>query len=134
MAKMDTLESVPFLLRKANRFLLPVSRNEYAILGKGYHIPEMIEKKPIIYYSHVPFPQSALGTESESVFLDYANSCGLLEKFTKQNDLVQTMRNRTTTPQFSFFVNGSPISVNHAQIEIDVCYENLNQIIIFEWI
>ena len=37
MAKMDTLESVPFILRKTDRFLLPVSRNEYAILkGKGY--------------------------------------------------------------------------------------------------
>lgn len=32
MAKMDTLESVPFILRKTDRFLLPVSRNEYAIL------------------------------------------------------------------------------------------------------
>jgi C-terminal AAA-associated domain len=131
MAKMDTLESVPFILRKTDRFLLPVSRNKYAIL-KGYHIPENIENKPMIHYSRVPFPKSALGTESESVFLDYANSCGLLEEFTKQNGLVQTMRNRTTTPEFSFFVNGSPISVHHAQIEIDACYENLNQIIIFE--
>jgi hypothetical protein len=117
MAKMDTLESVPFILRKTDRFLLPVSRTEYAILkGKGYHIPENIENKPMIHYSHIPFPKSALGTESESVFLDYANSCGLLEEFTKQNGLVQTMRNRTTTPEFSFFVNGSPISVHHAQI------------------
>lgn len=64
--------------------------------------------------------------------MDYANSCGLLKKFTRQNGLVLTMRNRTTTPAFNFFVNESPINVNHAQIEIDVCYENLNQIIIFE--
>ena len=133
MAKMDTLESVPLVLRKTDRFLLPVSRNEYAILkGKGYHIPENIENKPVTHYSHVPFPKSALGTESESVFLDYANSCGLLEEFTKQHGLTQTMRNRTTTPEFSFFVNSSRIRVNHAQIEIDACYENLNQIIIFE--
>ena len=133
MAKMDTLESVPFVLRKSNRFLLPVSRNEYAILkGNGYHIPENLEDGSITHYSHLPFPKSALRTESESVFLDYANSCGLLEKFTKQNGLVLTMRNRTTTPTFSFFVNHMPINVNHAQIEIDACYENLNQIIIFE--
>ena len=57
---------------------------------------------------------------------------GLLEEFTKQHGLTQTMRNRTTTPEFSFFVNSSRIRVNHAQIEIDACYENLNQIIIFE--
>ena len=133
MAKMDTLESVPFILRKTERFLLPVSRNEYAIAkGKGYHIPENVQNKPITHFSHLPFPKSALRTESESVFLDYANSCGLLEKFTKQNGLVLTMRNRTTTPIFSFFVNDKTIVVSHAQIEIDACYENINQIIIFE--
>jgi hypothetical protein len=39
MAKMDTLESVPFVLRENERFLLPVGRNEYAIAkGKGYYI------------------------------------------------------------------------------------------------
>jgi hypothetical protein len=90
MAKMDTLESVPFILRKTERFLLPVSRNEYAIAK------------------------------------------GKLEKFTKQSGLVLTMRNRTTTPIFSFFVNDKTIVVSHAQIEIDACYENMNQIIIFE--
>ena len=133
MAKMDTLESVPFILRKTERFLLPVSRNEYAIAkGKGYHIPENVQNKPITHFSHLPFPKSALRTESESVFLDYANSCGLLEKFTKQSGLVLTMRNRTTTPIFSFFVNDKTIVVSHAQIEIDACYENMNQIIIFE--
>ena len=133
MAKMDTLESVPFILRKTERFLLPVSRNEYAIAkGKGYHIPENVQNKPITHFSHLPFPKSALRTESESVFLDYANSCGLPEKFTKQSGLVLTMRNRTTTPIFSFFVNDKTIVVSHAQIEIDACYENMNQIIIFE--
>jgi hypothetical protein len=133
MAKMDTLESVPSILHKTERFLLPISRKEYAIpKGKGYHVPENIQNKPITYFSHLPFPISALRTESESVFLDYANSCGLLEKFTKQSGLVLTMRNRTTTPTFSFLVNDKIIEVNHAQIEIDACYENLNQIIIFE--
>jgi hypothetical protein len=128
MAKMDTLKSVPFILHKSNRFLLPVSRNEYAILkGKGYHIPENIVDRPITYYSHLPFPESASKTESESVFLDCVNSCGLLQRFTKQNALVLTMRNRTTTPAFSFFVNHKPLNVNHAQIEIDACYENLNK-------
>ena len=133
MAKMDTLESVPFVLRKTERFLLPTSRSEYAILkGIGYHIPEDIQNKLITHFSHLTFPQSALRTESESVFLDYANSCGLLENFTKQSGLVLTMRNRTTTPAFSFFVNDKTIKVNHAQIEIDACYESLKQIIIFE--
>ena len=133
MAKMDTLETVPSIFRKTERFLLPISRNEYAIpKGKGYHIPESLQDKPITYFSHLPFPKSALRTESESVFLDYANSCGLLEKFTNQCGLVLTMRNRTTTPTFSFLVNDKTIEVNHAQIEIDACYESLNQIVIFE--
>jgi hypothetical protein len=66
MAKMDTLETVPFILRKTERFLLPVSRTEYATSkGVGYHIPENIQNKPITHFSHLPFPQSALRTESE---------------------------------------------------------------------
>jgi len=133
MAKMDTLDSVPHILRNNDRFLLPISRNEYAIpKGVGYHVPENIGNQPITHFSRLPFPKSALRTESESVFLDYANSCGLLEKFTRQYGLVLTMRNRTTTPVFSFFVNDKTIKVNRAQIEIDACYESLNQIVIFE--
>jgi hypothetical protein len=133
MAKMDTLDSVPLILRDNDRFLLPISRNEYSIVkGVGYHVPENIRNQPITHFSRLPFPNSALRTESESVFLDYANSCGLLEKFTRQYGLVLTMRNRTTTPVFDFLVNDKTITVNRAQIEIDACYESLDQIVIFE--
>jgi hypothetical protein len=37
-----------------------------------------LNKEIELYLTSKPFPESAIGIESESVFLDYANSCGLL--------------------------------------------------------
>jgi len=50
-----------------------------------------------------------LKTNSESIFLDYANSCGLLQRITGQDSLALTFRGRTTIPPFSFHVNRSKI-------------------------
>jgi len=47
MAKMDTLDSLPLILRKNHRFLLSINRNEYATAkGVGYHVPENIGNQP----------------------------------------------------------------------------------------
>jgi len=133
MAKMDTLESLPQIFRLNSLFLLPVSRKEYGIVkGKGYHRPESIDNKPIIHDTSIPFPISASGVESESVYLDYANSCGLLSKLCGTNTLVQSIRGRRTTPSFNFRVDNSEIRVNHAQIEVDVGFEGPDQIVLFE--
>ena len=136
MAKMDRYENLPQVFKENNLFLLPISRKEYAIIkGNGYHKLETIDKKLEIHLTSKPFPESAIGIESESVFLDYANSCGLLEKLCQTNNLIPSFRGRRTTPKFSFKVkNGSlnTINVEHAQIEIDSSFETLDQIIIFE--
>ena len=136
MAKMDRYENLPQVFKENNLFLLPKNRKEYAIIkGNGYHKLESIDKKLEIYLTSKPFPESAIGIESESVFLDYANSCGLLEKLCQTNNLTPSVRGRRTTPKFSFKVkNGSlnTINVEHAQIEIDSSFETLDQIIIFE--
>ena len=136
MAKMDRYESSPQIFKENNMFLLPISRKEYAIIkGNGYHKLETINKKLEIYSTSKPFPESAIGIESESIFLDYANSCGLLEKLCQTNNLILTFRGRRTTPTFHFKVKDSSsnsIKVEHAQIEIDSAFETLDQIIIFE--
>jgi hypothetical protein len=81
MAKMDRYENLPQIFKENNLFLLPISRKGYAIIkGNGYHNLETIDKKFEMHLTSNPFPDSAIGTESESVFLEYANSCGLLEK------------------------------------------------------
>lgn len=133
MAKIDRLENLPEVFRENNLFLLPVSRKEYAIVkGIGYHRLETItDIKPISFTTHLPI-HSSWKTESEGVFLENANSCGLLSEVTGIHDLTRTVIGRTTTPKFSFNVNGSQITVNHAQIEIDAGFENSEHIILFE--
>ncbi len=134
MAKMDRIENLPKVFRDNNAFLLPVSRKEYVIVkGKGYHKLEPITEKPIIYTTQIPFPISALGSENESVFLEYANSCGLLKRLlSKASDLILTFRGRRLTPKFSFDVSNSKITVDGAQIEVDAGFENSKEIILFE--
>ena len=50
-------------------------------------------------------------------------------------NLIQTFRGRRTTPKFSFDVNGSLITVDYAQIEVDAGFENSEEIILFlDWL
>lgn len=135
MAKIDRYSSLPQIFKDNNLFLLPTSRKDYAIVkGEGYHTLEPIETKMEIHQTSKPFPQSAMGIESESVFLDYANSCGLLEKVCERENLVSSFRGRTTTPKFNFKIKecSKSIDVDRAQIEVDASYETSDEIIIFE--
>jgi hypothetical protein len=135
MAKIDTMERLPRVFEKNKLFLLPISRKEYAIVkGNGYHIFEQIKAKPITYSTSIQFPSSVQGIESENAYLEYAKSCGLLEKLTSTNNLFRTFSGRRTTPKFSFLVNDITIEVNGAQIEVDAIFESQNpeQIFLFE--
>jgi len=133
MAKMDRIESLPKIFRENNLFLLPISRSEYAIVkGDGHHKPEQFEARPEIFRTSKAFPSSAVGIEGESVFLDYANSCGLLERLCNVSNLTPSVRGRTTTPEFDFYVSDNKVRVNRAQIEIDASYESKDELLIFE--
>ena len=133
MAKMDRIESLPKIFSENNLFLLPISRSEYAIVkGDGHHKPEQFEVKPEIFRTSKAFPTSAVGIEGESVFLDYANSCGLIERLCGVSNLTPSVRGRTTTPEFEFYIAGNKVEVNRAQIEIDASYESKDELLIFE--
>lgn len=133
MAKMDRIESLPNIFRQNGLFLLPVSRSKYAIVkGTGHYKPKRFETKPEIYRTSKTFPSSAIGIEGESIFLDYANSCGLLEKLCGIENLIPSVRGRTTTPHFEFYVSNKKVEVSGAQIEIDASYESKDELIIFE--
>jgi len=133
MVRMDRLEAVPRLFKDTNRFILSISRKEYALVrGLGFHKIERLPESPIVHHTRLRFPSSTFNTESESIFLDYANSCGLLQMITGQDSLALTFRGRTTTPSFSFHVNGSKINVNGAQIEVDAGYESFDEMLLFE--
>lgn len=104
MAKVDTIERLPTVFRQNDLFLLPISRKEYAIVrGTGYHIFEPMIAKPITYSTSIQFPSSVQGIESENAYLEYAKSCGLLEKLTSSNNLFLTFTGRRTTPRLQFY-------------------------------
>jgi hypothetical protein len=133
MAKIDTREDLPSIFRAFNVFLLPISRSEYVIVrGEGYHDLETINERAIVHQTSYPFPISALDAESESIYLDYAHSCGLLSRFAGTSNLHLSFRGRRTTPHFSFGVNEALINVEGAQIEIDAVYENIDTIVTIE--
>jgi hypothetical protein len=133
MAKMDTIEDQPQIFRDDGVFLLPISRQAYAIVkGNGYHQLEKFLEPPIVHKTSYPFPISGSDVISERVYLDYAFSSGLLAKFAGTSNLNISFGDKRTTPPFSFKVNESIIQVDRAQIEIDAVYESRDEIIVVE--
>src|SRR5438128_1280249 len=55
-----------------------------------------------------------------------------LERLLEHQISFKTFRGRTTTPKFGFDVNGSQLTVQRAQIEVDAGFENSEEIILFE--
>jgi hypothetical protein len=133
MAKIDRLEDVPKVFKDNGVFILPVSRREYAIIkGKGHHELESIAGKPTVHHTELPFPLSVSGKKTESIYLTYASSCGLLKKLSGADTLIPVSSDKTVTPNFTFDINGIKISVNKAQIQVDQVFESLNEIMLFE--
>ncbi len=133
MTKIDEEEDLPSIFKRYGVFILPVSREVYAILkGKGYHALEPIESSPERYLTENPFPLSAEGVDSESAYLDYAYATGLLGHFSKVDNLFLASRGRRTTPRFNCNISGIDLTIDRAQIEIDGGYENPEQIVLVE--
>lgn len=133
MAKIDQAEDLPSIFKKNGVFILPVDRRTYALLqGKGYHALEPMDFSPEKHLTENPFPTSAEGVRSESVYLDYAYATGLLGRFSGVKNLFSAFRGRRTTPEFNFSVGRNNLTVDGAQIEIDGSYENVEQIVLVE--
>ncbi len=133
MAKMDTIESLPSIFRENGLFLLPASRTEYLIVkGKGYHKLEDLPTNVLVHETRYLFPSSALGVQSEGIYLDYAYSSGLIGKISGGGNLILAFRGRRTTPRFSFNVSEQVIRVDGAQIEVDGAYESSEEVVLVE--
>ncbi len=133
MTKIDEEEDLPSIFKRYGVFILPVDRHLYAILkGKGYHALEPVDFTAEKHITENPFPVSSEGVQSESAYLDYAYSTGLLGRFTGVHNLFLATRGRRTTPQFNLSVGGTNLTVDGAQIEIDGGYENTEQIVLVE--
>ena len=99
MARIDTIEKLPTVF-KQKQLLSFTYRQERIMLivkGIGYHKLEPTIGKPITYSTSIQVPSSVLGIENENAYLEYANSCGLLEKITATNYFFLTFTKRRTT-------------------------------------
>ena len=141
MAKWDSSEVLPSVLKKKNLNILPDSRSSY-VLGDFLlykEIPELKESVNKMDYVELPeFETIDLNNiSSESSAIHILVLSGILDDFLESEGTVETFSGRMGTGEFDFFVNTvsgkkRKISVKNAQCEIDGGFENDDNVIIIE--
>ena len=138
MTKFDHKINLPTLFEENNLSILPISRGDYIISSfSAYHpfeeLSEEIEKVSIPAYVHSLMPQFLV---SESIALNCANACGILNDFLEDEALVPTVNGRMSSGELYFNIDSAVgkqhIFVNNSQIEIDAAYEGVHYLSLFE--
>lgn len=138
MTKFDHSVNLPDIFSKNLLSILPVSRGDYEISSfKAYHNFEKFEgdvqRVSLPNYLQSMSPQYLV---SETIALNYANACGILNDFLEDDEIVPTVNGRMGTGKFDFKIQTlrgvSSVKVNNAQIEIDAAYEGIRNVSIFE--
>lgn len=141
MAKWDSTDSLPSILRDNKINILPNSRSSYVIsdflLYQG--IPELDEH--VTQMDHVELPDyesiDINNISSESNAINVLLLTGILDDFLNVNGNVSTFNGRMGTGEFDFVVNTvrnikQKVHVNNAQCEIDGGFENNDSVVIME--
>lgn len=138
MTKFDHKINLPTLFEENNLSILPISRGDYIISSfSAYHpfeeLSEEIEKVSIPAYVQSLMPQFLV---SESIALNCANACGILNDFLEDEALVPTVNGRMSSGKLYFNIDSAVgkqhIFVNNSQIEIDAAYEGVHYLSLFE--
>ena len=138
MTKFDHKINLPTLFEENNLSILPISRGDYIISSfSAYHpfeeLSEEIEKVSIPAYVQSLMPQFLV---SESIALNCANACGILNDFLEDEALVPTVNGRMSSSELYFNIDSAVgkqhIFVNNSQIEIDAAYEGVHYLSLFE--
>ncbi len=141
MAKWDSSDSLPEVLKTNKINILPDSRSSYVLSDFLLYeeIPELEEH--VTQMDHVEIP------DYESIDINNINSeanainvlilSGILDDFLQTTPNVSTFNGRMGTGQFDFVVNcfsntQKHIEVNNAQCEIDGGFENNESVVIME--
>ncbi len=141
MAKWDSSDSLPKILRDNKINILPDSRSSYVISDFLLYqeIPELDEH--VTQMDHVELPDyesiDINNISSEANAINVLLLTGILDDFLNTNGSVATFNGRMGTGKFNFTVNTvrqikQKICVNNAQCEIDGGFENNESIIIME--
>lgn len=141
MAKWDSTESLPPVLRNNKINILPDSRSSYVISDFLLYqeIPELEEH--VTQMEHVELPNyesiDINNISSEANAINVLLLTGILDDFLETNDNVATFNGRMGTGEFDFVVNTfshnkQTVNVNNAQCEIDGGFENDKSVVIME--
>ncbi len=141
MAKWDSTDSLPKILRENKINILPDSRNSYVISDFLLYqeIPEL--KEHVTQMDHVELPNfesiNLNNINSEANAINVLLLTGILDDFLGTKSNVATFNGRMGTGEFDFVVDTvrhvkQEIHVKNAQCEIDGGFENDESIIIME--
>lgn len=134
LAKVDSREDLPQVLKDNGLFMLPTRNGEYIIIrGEGFiNLPEITGEEQE-YTSKLDFPlDTSLVGNSEMQHLDYAYAISIIRTFVNDPTLILTIRGRKYTPKFSFKVGEFSVDVDGVQTEVDAGYEGKNQVVLVE--
>ena len=134
IAKIDSREDLPQVLRNKELFILPIKNGEYILVkGEGYYdLQPLSEIEPFTSTLDFELKSAKVGT-SEMQHLDYAFNTGLLHHFLELSDpLYLQIRGRKYTPEFTFQVGPFDITTASVQTEVDAGYEGRDVLILVE--
>ncbi len=141
MAKWDSSEDLPKILRSSGLNLLPSSRSSYLI--SDYQLYQPFPKTPANEIKYVPTrPYESIDFDnitSESNAINAMLITGILDDFlgVEQNETVETFNGRMGSGPLDFYVNRASggkahVVTDSTQLEIDGGFENDDSVIIIE--
>lgn len=138
MTKFDHKVNLPKIFADNNLSILPISRGDYVISSfkayKEFESDDILPQKV-----SVPLYLKSLAPNfivSETIALNCAYACGILNDFLEDENLVSTVNGRMGSGSFKFNIDtileNKEVCVENSQIEIDAAYEGKNYLSIFE--
>lgn len=138
MTKFDHKVNLPKVFADNGLAILPITRGDYIISSFGaykeFETPSRnIQRVSIPAYIQSLMPQFLV---SETISLNCAYACGILNDFLEDEYIVSTVSGRMGSGDFEFDISTSfgtkQLSVSNSQIEIDAAYEGINYLSLFE--
>lgn len=138
MTKFDHKINLPNIFAKNNLSILPITRGDYIISSfsayQELNTP-IGDVQKICIPAHIQslMPQFLV---SETIALNCANACGILNDFLEDTEIVPTVSGRMSSGRFEFNIDTSfgkkTVTVDNSQIEIDAAYEGVNCLSLIE--
>ncbi len=138
MTKFDHKVNLPKIFIENGLAILPVSRGDYIISSFSAYkefeeLSSNYQKITIPNHLQSLIPQFIV---SETIALNCANACGILNDFLEDDDIVSTVNGRMGSGEFGFNIDTKLgqkyVGVHNSQIEIDAAYEGVNFLSLFE--